>query len=1135
MFIWRAVRGGGKRNNDNNNNNNNDDYNSRYDDDDDDDDGGRSSRSSASASGISLPSHYETMDYDVEVNVNVSASSQGGGKNRSTSTTRRSSGTKLKKCVSFESEGHDDFDTSGMLDIVVNKSAESADSGLALARTRRKAKGDSYSSSYGGGGIVGTSAFSLQTSTQSSTVVDETSLSYTRLRAMNSLKQRGNAAMSTERYVQVSRQVHKTSSRGSSRLNDSVLSQFSPYIVDEDEEEEDKDEHGRITSPDHSGRSSRASNPSSRSGLGGSVSSLTEESLRTCFGDKKRRPKRSESTFLPAHLHGAPTKRSTQIALQMFQNMQIYNSQNYEPSDSSIDRTAALNLPRRHYIMSNLYRWLLALVIGLTMGVITFVMYTIMSLLIGQKLKWTQEFITRNNSAAAIGFFVGAGALLVLFATLPVSFFQPIAAGSGIAEMKVYLNGIHVPGLLRISTLATKAFSLCCSIPSGMVVGTAGPYVHLGAIVGGGIGSLGSNSFKFKLNKGHVDFQSKFAHRSFVTIGIAAGTAAVFTAPIGGVLIAYEDCGSFYLGSTKMFWQCFLATCSGVFINQILTLLYKRDALGINNFDTTQYTRAFALYDDSTARYSQVYRYSWWEVISFALMGCLAGLAGSLFVNLHMRVHRLRGRFLPASNPWKRSIEALFLGVMTAAVTILVCYFSPCEPLPENIQEYPMTEEGLTLNGTSTYENENLNQLWCDPGSYSAFGTIFLQPAGVSLKEILHLGETVNQQDQFTTGSMAAYMFFIYIFLILTYGCSIAGGTMVPLLTCGSTYGRLCAKLAVFLLSKAGATTSASNISFATYSVIGAASLQSGASRMTLSIAVLVLETCGALELTIPLMITIFFAKAVGDWTGTGLYDAYIALKGVPYLPEDEISYEQKMISEKLDVQEIMTSDLVCLPPVTTVGQVVQVLKTCKHSAFPVLEKEMDVFGDSARDEGGFPTRNMVGYIFRSQLLNMLDKGIGFVRKGETEYDLSDNHKDVLGLVEDMKDLPIKRDAGSQDEVIKSLTQEDTERCMDLRPFMQLDPCIISSNANVAKAYRLFQKMGLSHLYVAPAGPRPVVGVITRKDLTFENCQLQLGERASYEMKALRSRERISSRSMSGGEEERREEGNELKPAGSSF
>ncbi len=289
---------------------------------------------------------------------------------------------------------------------------------------------------------------------------------------------------------------------------------------------------------------------------------------------------------------------------------------------------------------------------------------------------------------------------------------------------------------------------------------------------------------------------------------------------------------------------------------------------------------------------------------------------------------------------------------------------------------------------------------------------------------------------------------------------------------------------------------------------------------MTLSIAVLVMETCGALELTIPLMITIFFAKIVGDWTGTGLYDAYIALKGVPYLPEDEISYEQKMISEKLDVQEIMTSDLVCLPPVPTVGRVVQVLKTCKHSAFPVLQDEgVEVEGDEgegsdseSESDGLGRTKNMVGYIFRAQLLTMLDKGIGFLEPGEGAYELdADDQEGLLSLVEDMKELPIKRDAGSQDEIMGSLSQEDIELRMDLRPFMQLDPCIISSTANVAKAYRLFQKMGLSHLYVAPSGPRRVVGVITRKDLTLENCQLQLGERASYEMRALRSRE-LSSR-----------------------
>ena len=106
-------------------------------------------------------------------------------------------------------------------------------------------------------------------------------------------------------------------------------------------------------------------------------------------------------------------------------------------------------------------------------------------------------------------------------------------------------------------------------------------------------------------------------------------------------------------------------------------------------------------------------------------------------------------------------------------------------------------------------------------------------------------------------------------------------------------------------------------------------------------------------------------------------------------------------------------------------------------------------------------------------------------------------------MVEDLKNVPVKRDARAQGEVISSLSQEDVECRLDLRPFMQLDPCIVSSTANVAKAYRLFQKMGLSHLYVAPPGPRRVIGVITRKDLTFENCQLQLGERASFEMKSV--------------------------------
>ena len=46
--------------------------------------------------------------------------------------------------------------------------------------------------------------------------------------------------------------------------------------------------------------------------------------------------------------------------------------------------------------------------------------------------------------------------------------------------------------------------------------------------------------------------------------------------------------------------------------------------------------------------------------------------------------------------------------------------------------------------------------------------------------------------------------------------------------------------------------------------MVGAAAMLGGATRMTVSITVLVMETTGSTQLIIPLMLTIFFAKAVG-------------------------------------------------------------------------------------------------------------------------------------------------------------------------------------------------------------------------------------------------------------------------------
>ena len=50
--------------------------------------------------------------------------------------------------------------------------------------------------------------------------------------------------------------------------------------------------------------------------------------------------------------------------------------------------------------------------------------------------------------------YVGISLLYASVAGALVSFVEPLAAGSGIAEVKTYLNGIHIRGLLAVSILS---------------------------------------------------------------------------------------------------------------------------------------------------------------------------------------------------------------------------------------------------------------------------------------------------------------------------------------------------------------------------------------------------------------------------------------------------------------------------------------------------------------------------------------------------------------------------------------------------------------------------------------------------------------------------------------------------------
>jgi H+/Cl- antiporter ClcA len=65
-------------------------------------------------------------------------------------------------------------------------------------------------------------------------------------------------------------------------------------------------------------------------------------------------------------------------------------------------------------------------------------------------------------------------------------------SGVCMVPAQAYFNGVHMTGLLTLRTLVAKLVSAMFVLAAGLIAEGEAPFVHLGAIVGGGIASTGS-------------------------------------------------------------------------------------------------------------------------------------------------------------------------------------------------------------------------------------------------------------------------------------------------------------------------------------------------------------------------------------------------------------------------------------------------------------------------------------------------------------------------------------------------------------------------------------------------------------------------------------------------------------------
>jgi chloride channel 3/4/5 len=155
-------------------------------------------------------------------------------------------------------------------------------------------------------------------------------------------------------------------------------------------------------------------------------------------------------------------------------------------------------------------------------------------------MPWASAYILRYM------IYVLFSVTFALLSAVLVREFAPYAAGSGIPEVKIILNGFIIRKFLGGWVMLIKSVGLVLSVASGLSLGKEGPLVHV---------SCCASNIISRLFPKYRDNEAK--KRELISAGAAAGVSVAFGAPIGGVLFSLEEVSKYFF--YKTLWRSLYA------------------------------------------------------------------------------------------------------------------------------------------------------------------------------------------------------------------------------------------------------------------------------------------------------------------------------------------------------------------------------------------------------------------------------------------------------------------------------------------------------------------------------------------------------------------------------------------------
>ncbi|KAK9947499.1 hypothetical protein M0R45_003121 [Rubus argutus] len=291
-------------------------------------------------------------------------------------------------------------------------------------------------------------------------------------------------------------------------------------------------------------------------------------------------------------------------------------------------------------------KWFSCFLVGIIVGLIGFFNNLAVENIAGVKFVITSNMMLQQRYWLAFAVFFSYNLALTLFASTITALVAPAAAGSGIPEVKAYLNGVDAPGIFSLRTLIVKIVGSISAVSS-------------------------SSNWKGRAHD----------RRDLITCGSAAGIAVSFRSPVGGLLFALEEMASWWRGA--LLWRAFFTTAVIAIVLRALIDFCLSGKCGLFG------TGGLIMFDV----YSSNMSYHLEDVPPVLVLAFVGGILGSIYNFILTKVLRIYNLINEKGIIYK-VLLACSISIFTSFLLFGLPWLASCRPCPSDASEACPTLEG---------------------------------------------------------------------------------------------------------------------------------------------------------------------------------------------------------------------------------------------------------------------------------------------------------------------------------------------------------------------------------------------------------------------------------------------------------